>query len=307
METNNSSTLYFTKVALLAVMIGGLLASCTQQTAYDASGSFEADEIIISSEATGTIQAFNLVEGQDIPAGAILGYIDTTQLYLKKSQLEMQKQAVVSRKPNINTQMAALEEQLKTAEVEKKRLTNLLTGEAATQKQLDDVNATINVLKQQIAAQRLNLENNSEGIESEAAAIDLQIKQINDQIKKSILVNPVKGTVLAKYANANEMTTTGKALYKIADLSVVSLRAYISGDQLMQLKLNQSVTVRTDDGKGGFKEAQGKVTWINDKAEFTPKTIQTKNERANMVYAIKVKLVNDGSYKIGMYGELKFE
>jgi HlyD family secretion protein len=288
-------------------MIGGLLASCTQQTAYDASGSFEADEIIISSEATGTIQAFNLVEGQDIPAGAILGYIDTTQLYLKKSQLEMQKQAVVSRKPNINTQMAALEEQLKTAEVEKKRLTNLLTGEAATQKQLDDVNATINVLKQQIAAQRLNLENNSEGIESEAAAIDLQIKQINDQIKKSILVNPVKGTVLAKYANANEMTTTGKALYKIADLSVVSLRAYISGDQLMQLKLNQSVTVRTDDGKGGFKEAQGKVTWINDKAEFTPKTIQTKNERANMVYAIKVKLVNDGSYKIGMYGELKFE
>lgn len=307
METNNSSTLYFKKVALLAVMIGGLLASCTNQTTYDASGSFEADEIIISSEATGTIEAFNLVEGQDIPAGAILGYIDTTQLYLKKSQLEMQKQAVVSRKPNINTQMAALEEQLKTAEVEKKRLTNLLTGEAATQKQLDDVNATINVLKQQIAAQRLNLENNSEGIESEAAAIDLQIKQINDQIKKSILVNPVKGTVLAKYAYANEMTTTGKALYKIADLSVVSLRAYISGDQLMQLKLNQSVTVRTDDGKGGFKEAQGKVTWINDKAEFTPKTIQTKNERANMVYAIKVKLVNDGSYKIGMYGELKFE
>jgi len=306
METNNSSTLYFTKVALLAVMIGGLLASCTQQTAYDASGSFEADEIIISSECTGIIRTFQVEEGQDLSAGATLGYIDTTQLYLKKSQLEMQKKAVLSRKPNVAVQMAALAEQLSAAEVEKKRLTSLVAGDAATIKQLDDINTTINLLKRQLEAQQLNLENSSAGIQQEAAAINLQIEQINDQLKKSILINPIQGTVLAKYAYANEMTTTGKALYKIADLSAVSLRAYISGDQLKTIQLNQLVTVRTDDGKGGFKEAEGKVTWINDKAEFTPKTIQTKNERANMVYAIKVKLVNDGSYKIGMYGELKF-
>lgn len=218
----------------------------------------------------------------------------------------MQKKAVLSRKPNVAVQIAALAEQLSAAEVEKKRLTSLVAGEAATKKQLDDINANINLLKRQLAAQQLNLENSSTGIQEEAAAIDLQIEQITDQLKKSILINPIKGTVLAKYAYANEMTTTGKALYKIADLSAVSLRAYISGDQLKTIQLNQLVTVRTDDGKGGFKEAEGKVTWINDKAEFTPKTIQTKNERANMVYAIKVKLVNDGSYKIGMYGELKF-
>ena len=291
---------------MLAVVATGLLASCTNQSEYDASGAFEADEIIISSECTGIIRTFQVEEGQDLSAGATLGYIDTTQLYLKKSQLEMQKKAVLSRKPNVAVQMAALAEQLSAAEVEKKRLTSLVAGDAATIKQLDDINTTINLLKRQLEAQQLNLENSSAGIQQEAAAINLQIEQINDQLKKSILINPIQGTVLAKYAYANEMTTTGKALYKIADLSAVSLRAYISGDQLKTIQLNQLVTVRTDDGKGGFKEAEGKVTWINDKAEFTPKTIQTKNERANMVYAIKVKLVNDGSYKIGMYGELKF-
>jgi len=283
-------------------------ASCNNDKKnFDASGSFEAEETIISSEATGTIRQLNIEEGQVLKAGQELGYIDSTQLFLKKKQLEAQVKAVLSKRPDIHVQLATLEEQLKTAKKEQARVSSLVKAEAATTKQLDDINSNIEVLSRQIEAQRSTLSISSEGLNSESVPLEIQIEQVKDQLKKCRIVNPTEGTVLAKYAETNEMTASGKALYKIADLSGLVLRAYISGDQLPQVKLNQTVKVNTDDGKGGFKETTGLITWINDKAEFTPKTIQTKDERANLVYAIKVRVKNDGFYKIGMYGEIKFQ
>lgn len=285
-----------------------ILCSCKRdKVSFDASGSFEAEEVIISSEANGTIKAFTIEEGQTLKAGQYIGYIDSVQLYLKKKQLEAQINAVLSKRPNVSVQLASLQEQLKTAEREQKRISNLVKAEAATTKQLDDINASIELIKKQLEAQRSSLDISSEGIGKESVPLSIQVEQVEDQLRRCRIINPVNGTVLAKYANANELAVQGKPLYKIADLSTIILRAYITGDQLPQLKLNQRVAVHTDDGKGGFKEEQGTVTWINDKAEFTPKTIQTKDERANMVYAIKVMVKNDGSYKIGMYGELTFK
>lgn len=297
-----TSSLITSLTALLFVM------SCKNtKTQFDASGSFEAEETIISSEANGTIKQFNVEEGQTLKAGDVVGYIDSVQLYLKKKQLEAQINAVLSKKPNVNVQLAALQEQLKTAEKEQKRISNLVKADAATTKQLDDINASIEVIKKQIEAQKSSLDISTEGIGKETLPLQVQIEQVNDQLKRCSIINPVSGTVLTKYANVNEIAAQGKPLYKIADLSTIILRAYISGNQLPQLKLNQVVQVNTDDGNGGFKQTEGIVTWINDKAEFTPKTIQTKDERANMVYAIKVKVKNDGTYKIGMYGEIKFQ
>ncbi len=285
-----------------------LFAACNNnKISFDASGSFEAEEIIISSEATGAIKQFEIEEGQTLQAGQIVGYIDSTQLYLKKKQLLAQVNAILSKKPNEAAQLAALQSHLATAQKEKVRITNLVNGDAAPQKQLDDINAQIDVIKKQIEAQKSSLDISTDGISKEAVSVTTQVEQLNDQLAKCKLINPINGTVLTKYAEANEMTATGKPLYKIADLSTIILRAYITGNQLSQAKLNQQVKVFTDDGKGGYKETTGTIVWINDKAEFTPKTVQTKDERANMVYAIKVKVKNDGTYKIGMYGEINFK
>lgn len=294
-------------ITLAASIVTSLTACNNNKTSFDASGSFEAEETIISSEATGTIKQFNVEEGQTLQAGQTIGYVDSTQLYLKKKQLLAQVNAMLSKKPNISAQLAALQSQLTVAQKEKVRITNLVKGDAAPQKQLDDINAQIDVIKKQIEAQKSSLDISTTGISKEAVSVTTQVEQLNDQLAKYKLINPINGTVLTKYAETNEMTTTGKPLYKIADLSNIILRAYITGDQLPQIKLNQKVKVLTDDGKDGYKEKEGIITWINDKAEFTPKTIQTKNERANMVYAIKVKVENDGTYKIGMYGEIKFQ
>lgn len=285
-----------------------ILSACNDnKVSFDASGSFEAEETIISSEATGTIKQFSIEEGQIVEAGQEIGYIDSLQLYLKKKQLEAQVTAILGKKPNIPVQLSALQEQLKTTEKERTRVANLVKGDAATPKQLDDINAQIEVLKKQIEAQQSTLSISSEGLSKDIVPLQVQVEQLNDQLAKCKIINPASGTVLAKYAEANEMTTIGKPLYKIADLSNIILRAYITSNQLTQVKLNQKVKVLTDDGKGGYKETEGTVTWINDKAEFTPKTIQTKDERANMVYAVKIKVKNDGSYKVGMYGEIKFQ
>ena len=297
------------KVSLLVSASALLfLASCgNNKEQFDASGSFEAEETIISAEANGTIRQLSIEEGQTLKADQQIGYIDSVQLHLKKKQLEAQIGAILSKKPNVSVQMAAWQEQLKTAEKEQARIKNLVNADAATTKQLDDMNGSIALLKKQIEAQKSSLDISSEGIGKETIPLAVQVEQMNDQLQKCRIINPVNGTVLAKYASVNEVAAQGKPLYKIADLSTMSLRAYISGNQLPQLKLNQTVSVSTDDGNGGFKQTNGTVTWINDKAEFTPKTIQTKDERANMVYAIKVKVKNDGSYKIGMYGEIKFQ
>lgn len=295
------------KTAFLGLLASLVMMSCSDDTeSFDASGTFEAEEVIISSEANGVIKQFKIDEGQTLAAGEFVGFIDTIQLHLKRKQLQAQYNALLGKKPNINVQLAALESQLSTAKKERQRVKNLVEGDAATKKQLDDIDANIEVIQSQIRAQKSTLEITRDGISNDAGPLFIQIEQIDDQIEKSKIKNPIAGTVLAKYARENEMTATGKALYKIADLSNMILRVYISGNQLSEVKLNQKVKVLTDDGSGGLKETEGTITWINEKAEFTPKTIQTKDERANMVYAIKINVVNDGFYKIGMYGEVKF-
>jgi len=293
------------KNTVFAVIVIGA-AACSNESTFDASGSFEAVETIISAEATGTLKAFQVEEGQTLEAGQQVGYVDTVQLYLKKKQLESQMEALDAKKPNIPVQLSALQQQLKTAEIEQKRIENLVKSEAATTKQLDDILAQIEIIKKQLDAQKSTLTITTEGINKDILPMKVQLEQVEDQLQKCKIVNPVNGTVLTKYAEKNEMAAVGKALYKIADLSTIILRAYISGDQLPQVKLNQKVKVQTDDGSGGFREDEGTITWISDKAEFTPKTIQTKNERANMVYAVKIKMSNVGTYKIGMYGEINF-
>ncbi|WP_164111860.1 MULTISPECIES: HlyD family secretion protein [Sphingobacterium] len=298
------------KHLLISIIIAGNLlttVSCNnKQETFDASGSFEAEETIISAEAQGVLKTFDIQEGQALQAGQNIGYIDSIQLYLKKKQLETQVTALLGKKPNIPVQLSALQEQLRTAEREKNRIENLVKGDAATPKQLDDIKAQVEVLKKQIEAQKSSLSILSDGISKDVVPLQVQIEQLEDQLSKCKLINPINGTVLTKYAEANEMASIGKPLYKIADLSNVMLRAYVTGNQLPQIKLNQQVNVLTDDGKAGYRQVEGIVTWISDKAEFTPKTIQTKDERANMVYAIKVKVKNDGLFKIGMYGEIKF-
>jgi HlyD family secretion protein len=283
------------------------LASCSNsKNTFDASGAFETEETIISSEAAGVIEQFNVAEGRTLQAGQMIGYIDSTQLYLKKKQLEAQIKAVLSSKPDINTQLAALHEQLRTAEREQQRYSNLRKEGAGTQKQMDDINAQVEVLKKQIAAQQSTLGISAESINEQTLPLKVQLEQVNDQLLKCQIINPVNGTVLTKYAEVKEVAAPGKPLYKIADLSFLFLRAYITGDQLSKIKLSQTVKVLTDDGADKYKEHEGNISWISDKAEFTPKTIQTKEERANLVYALKIKVPNDGSLKIGMYGEVKF-
>jgi HlyD family secretion protein len=298
----SSKTIAITTIAFL-----GLVACTENAHDFDASGTFEAEEFIISSEATGIIKELKIEEGQELSLGATVGYVDTTQLYLKRKQLQAQYQALLSKKPNVAVQLAALESQLKTQISEKERITKLVAGDAAPKKQLDDINASIDVIKSQIRAQQSSLKITIDGMSNDAYPLTVQIEQITDQLNKSTIRNPIVGTVLAQYARQFEMTSVGKPLYKIADLSSMILRVYITNDQLALVKLNQKVTVQTDDGTGGLKEAEGVITWINDKAEFTPKTIQTKDERANMVYAMKVNVKNDGQYKIGMYGQIKFK
>lgn len=284
-----------------------LLASCQPKSDFDASGAFEADETIISAEANGKLETFTVEEGQDLKAGQVVGYVDTVQLYLKKKQLESQIKATLSQKPNISTQLAGLQTQLKTAEKERDRVANLVKADAATQKQLDDANALIDLLNKQIAAQQSSLGITSGSIDQQTLPLQVQLEQVNDQISKSIITNPINGTVITKYAEPNEIVGGGKPLYKIADLSFLTLKAYISGDQLPLIKLNQTVKVFTDNATGGYDEHEGVITWVSSKAEFTPKTIQTKDERANLVYAVKIKVANNGYLKMGMYGEVKFQ
>jgi len=293
------------KKIAFAITTALFLMSCGQkEQVYDASGTFEAVETIVSAEATGTIKTLNLAEGQVLKAGETIGYIDTTQLYLKKKQLRAQINVLLGKKPDVPAQIAAYQEQLKQANREQQRIINLLKADAATPKQLDDANAQIAIIKKQIAAQRSSLNITSTSLNQETLPLNVQIDQLNDQLLKSKIINETAGTVLVKYVEVNEMASIGKPLYKISDLSSIILRAYITGNQLPAIKLGQKVEVLVDSADGKYKTYEGIIEWISDKAEFTPKTIQTKDERANLVYAIKVKLKNDGYLKIGMYGEI---
>lgn len=283
-----------------------VLFSCnTNEVNYDASGSFEATETIISAEANGKILELNINEGDILQQGQQIGKIDNTQLNLSKQQMVKNQKAILSGRPAIQPQLEALEKEKESAINDKKKIENLVKGNVASKKQLDDINTKIAVLQSKIDATKSTLATTTTSINEQSNVVNAQMSQVDDQLQKCNIINPVKGTVLTKYANVYEMTSVGKPLYKIADLSTIILRAYITADLLPKIKLNQIVKVLTDDGKGGFKETTGTISWINSNAEFTPKTILTKSERANLVYAIKVNVINDGTYKIGMYGEIK--
>lgn len=302
-------------IALLAV-----LAGCNKTgNGFDASGTFEADETIVSSELPGKILTLNITEGAQLSKDSIIGTVDAANVYLQQEQVEASINALNEKTADagpqiqlLKNQLVVQQSQLNNLQHEKTRIENLVKADAATGKQLDDINAQIdvagkqmNVTRQQIAVQQNNIATQNRGILSEADPLRKRVAQLKDQAQKANIINPVTGTVLTKYANAGEVTSAGKALYKIADLSTLNLRAYITGAQLSKIKLNQPVRVMTDDGAKKYKEYNGLITWISDKAEFTPKTIQTKEERVNLVYAIKVSVKNDGFLKIGMYGEVK--
>ena len=296
------------KLTLIKVFFVIFVASCgNNKKNYDASGNFEATEIIVSSQANGQIMKFNINEGQTVEANKSIGYVDTIQLHLKKIQFQANLKAIDSRFYDVSKQIAATNQQIVKQKTELQRFENLVQSNAATQKQVDDISAQIILLQKQLAAQTETLENNNRSISGESAALAAQIRQIEDLISKSIIYSPINGTVLSKYAEQGEVTAQGKALFKVADTNNMFLRAYITSDQIAQMKLGQEVKVFVDAGNKNMKEYSGTITWISDKAEFTPKTIQTRNERANQVYAVKIAVKNDAFLKIGMYGELKVE
>jgi HlyD family secretion protein len=262
-------------------------------------GNFEATETIISAEANGKIEYLNLEEGDMLKPDIQVGLVDTTQLYFSKQQLLASKMTIFSKSRNVVSQRSVLQEQLKTTLIEKKRIENMFAENAATKRQLDEVVGKVNILNEQIKS----VETQNAPIVSDVKSIDIQIEKINNQIEKSKIINPINGTVLVKYSEPNEVTSFGKPLYKIADISELTLRVYISETQLPNIKIGQSITVKYDSGNE-MKSNQGTISWISSSAEFTPKVIQTKEERVNLVYAVKVKVKNDGSLKIGMPAEM---
>ncbi len=305
-------------IALIAI---SMLTACKNGNGNaDASGTFEANEVIVSAESSGKLTSFTVEEGQLIAKDSVVGTVDATNISLQKEQVESSIQALGEKTADVSPQVKLLENQLAVQQSqlnnllhEQGRIQNLLKQDAATGKQLDDINAQVdvakrsmNVTRQQIQVQQNNVATQNRSIISEGKPLQKRVAQLEDQLKKTTIVNPVAGTVLTKYAEQGEITSTGKALYKIADLSTITLRAYITGTQLSQVKLGQTVKVLVDDGAKKYKEFTGTITWISDKAEFTPKTIQTKDERANLVDATKIKVKNDGYLKIGLYGEVMF-
>ncbi len=283
-----------------------LLAACSKQMEFDASGTFESTEVIVSSQASGEIMRFSIEEGQRLDSNLVVGYIDTMQLYLRKQQMIVNEAAILVTRPDTNKEIAAIKQQIANNEKERKRTANLVSTNVVPQKQLDDIDEQLWVLKRQLVAQATSLSSNSKGIEEQSKTVYYQAQQLEDQIQKSIIINPIKGTVLTKYAEGGEVTSSGKPLYRIADLSVMTLRAYITNSQLSEVKIGQNVQVYVDNGDKTYKQMTGRVKWVSDRAEFTPKTIETKDERANLVYAVKIDVKNDGYVKIGMYGEVKF-
>lgn len=273
---------------------------------YDASGTFETTEVIVSAEASGKILYLDIQEGDQVKENDILGVIDTMQTYLSKLQLQTNVKAVESRKTDVDKQIAVLTDQLSAATTEKQRIEKLLTANAANRKQLDDVNARISLLEKQIAAQRSSMERGNSSINKESSALEIQIAQLDDQLKKSYITSPIDGTILVKYAEKGEMASPGKALFKIADTENMILKAYVTASQFTQLKLGQDVSVLADFGEKDLREYKGKLIFISEKAEFTPKTVQTRDERNNLVYSVKIAVKNDGYLKIGMYGNVKF-
>ena len=282
-----------------------LAVGCGNRDDFDATGTFEATEVTVSAEANGRILCFDVEEGDSVEAAVPVGAIDTVQLYLQKLQLERQVASARSSRPDVRKQATALREQIAQQQTERRRVENLLKDGAATTKQLDDIDAQLKILQGQLDALLSTLHNNLASIDENSSAIELQIAQIEDRLSKCRIVSPVGGTVLAKYAEAGELAAVGRPLVKVADLGQVYLRAYFTSEQLSSLRLGQQVTVTADFGGDERIDYPGRITWIASESEFTPKSIQTRNSRANLVYAVKIAVKNDGRLKLGLYGEVK--
>jgi HlyD family secretion protein len=284
-----------------------LLVSCGNDgQEYDATGTFEATEVLVSSEAAGRLLQFDVDEGMTLVAGQQTGLVDTMQLALKKRQLEAGMLSVSEQRPDVAKQMAATRAQIASAERELRRTESLLAAGAANPKQADDARDRLNVLQRQLAAQQSSLSNSDRSLTAQTLSVDIQIAQVDDQLKKCHVTAPIDGVVLAKYAEAGEWTVSGSPLFKMADLHRMYLRAYVTSEQLSEIKIGRQVTVYSDYGADKQKAYPGTVTWISATSEFTPKTILTNDERASLVYAVKVAVDNtDGLLKIGMYGGLK--
>lgn len=283
-----------------------LLPSCRSDKNFDATGTFEATEIIVSSEANGKLFYLNAEEGTLLKQGEEVGLVDTIQLHLKKLQLEASMKSVDNQRPDIRKQIAATQAQIATARRERDRTEGLLQAHAANRKQLDDWNSQLAVLNRQLEAQISSLENNTASLSEQSSSVAIQVAQTEDLLKKCHILAPINGTVLAKYAEPGEITATGKPLFKIADMEHIYLRAYVTSLQLEKVHLGGKATVYADFGDHNRRTYSGTVTWIADEAEFTPKTILTDDERANQVYAVKIAIRNDGTIKLGMYGEVVF-
>ena len=295
------------KKMMIMAGVAMMMAACGEKDAeYDASGVFETTDVIASAKATGELLSFTAEEGMDVKAGQQLGEIDVKQLELKRDQLAATKTATMSRRLDQGRQVAGIRQQITNLQREKARFEAMLQDGAATQKQVDDLGYQIAVLERQLAATGEQLSTQNSSIDSQSGSIEAQIGQVDDQIKNAQIISPIAGTILAKYAEQGEFAAPGKALFKVANVGDMKLRAYITADQLTGIKIGQIVKVYADQGTDGRKEYEGKVTWISDKAEFTPKTIQTRDERANLVYAVKISVKNDGLIKRGMYGDVKF-
>ena len=310
------------RIFLYVSMLASFIAiGCNNKHEADASGTFEVDEVVVSSEVTGQIKVLNISEGSLLKKDSIVGYIDSLPLQLQKAQVVATISALQQKTINVGPSVKLLKDQIAVQKVqlanamyEKARIERLIKADAATTKQLDDQNNQIDILQKQIAVnvQQIKVQESTTGTQnssvlSESKPLQESVAQIEDQLKRTNITNPVNGTVLIKYAMTGEFTTPGKALYKIGDLSVMTLRAYITGTQLAQVRLGQQVKVLVDSSATQYREYRGEITWISAKAEFTPKTIQTKDERANLVYAMKIHVKNDGLLKIGMYGEVNFK
>lgn len=293
---------------ILFILSSAVIMSCSSGDGdYDATGMFESTEIIVSAEQSGRLLYFDVTEGCRIGEGEPVGLIDTVQLQLRAQQLGATKESYARQRPDVTKQIAVTRQELAKAEMEQRRYETLVKDNAANRKQLDDAVSNVNVLRRKLDAQLSSLGNSTGSLNSQMTAAEIQRRQVIDQLHKCHITSPITGTVLDKYAEPGEYATVGKPLFKIADVSNMELRAYVTAARLNSIKIGQHVRVYADDGEDGRREYPGVITWIADKAEFTPKTIQTRDERANLVYAVKISVKNkDGLIKIGMYGDVRF-
>lgn len=290
----------------LILILPLLFAGCSDGSDdFDACGQIEAVDVVVSAESNGKIISLDVPEGAVLAKGECVGVIDSVQIYLQKMELISRKQNAASRIVDIKKQLAPQKSRLENLMVDKERYVNLLAKDAGTQKQVDDIEFQIAVSKGEIDAQTQTYQNNNSGVESELAMYDVQIAQKEDMLRKCRIVSPVAGTVLTRYVEEGETVTSGKPIFRIADMNDVYVRAYFSTSQLADLKIGSKVKVYPDDGNNKLKEYEGTVTWISEQAEFTPKNIQTRDDRADLVYAVKISIANDGYLKLGMYAYVK--